>query len=1615
MFKSCNCLMSNNFREKNYYRKVFRTVTIITVLLTLLTSLVFTNVISVYAEETEVPITEEETAENVGKVKTLAQKLYNENNFATQNGGYNYIIGNNYPNGSLFTWDSESRTSSSPKYRSWTYYNGIMMDAFLMLDETSFRSKVINFYDANIIDGSVDNTKPSDSNHNKNKYAVNELDSIPPARTLFDLIKSSAISETQKANYKNLIYYVYGIVKAFPKADGTNNTIFKHKYGSNNSSWENYQVGLDGLYMAQPFLMEIANCLDSEDNPLDSSMISSSSNDLYTAVYNSMVWVKNTMYNSENGLYHHGWGKTPGTNGHYWLRGIGWYAAALADVISMMPDETYRNCLIKIEKELFDGMMAYQDSNTGMWRNVVNYDQSVPDASQENKFESSGTALMAYAMMKLYSEGYIDDSKYGEAGLKAFNGTVINKMSSGNLEDVYRSSGVETTDAGYLRSTYETNEAKGVAPLMMAASYANAAADKLNVPSVSYTVTFKVVNGSWNDKTNKDITVALTGKEGDELKLAGEQIPEAGNEPEDGYKSGSWDSVPSTETVISADTTYTYTYAEKEKEVPQVTAPVAKTLTYNGSDQTLAETGSSTGGTMQYALGESKDAAPADGWSGSVPTGKDAGTYYLWYQVAGNNDYKDVEPACVVVTIGKADPVILESPAASSITYGGSLSDSHLTAGKADTAGSFSWTNPETKPDVSDSNQTEYDIDFTPEDTKNYNKVTGKVKVTVNKADIHPVVTLEGWVYGSSAKEPSITGNSGNASVTYEYKKKDAADSTYSSTVPEDAGDYVLKASVAENDNYNAGTATTEFTISKKEASITTAPAAKENLVYNGTEQVLVTAGTTDASTMSYSTDGQNYSTELPKGRTAGTYTIYYKITGDANHTGTNPETITVSIQSKPVKITEIKADDKVYDGTTQATITGNLNLEDAAGSDSDSLNGSRNLLSSSIKASGQGLIGGDQVDVEVTAAFEDKNVGEDKKVTFTDVSLSGTDAGNYQLTEYPTEGKAAITPKEVGLNWSDTSFNYDGNAHVPRATVTGLIAGDECSVTVEGEQTNSGRYTATATGLSNNNYKLPGNVTQSFTITDTGSTEPDQPDTPSIEGSVRISGLEAGDTVKLYKVIGWKDSSGWELESTFAGISSASQLDLNHQQVNIDTKFVNEINGKINSETQTADVGSPVNGTYTSGKLDPGMYIAIITSAKPGVIYNPVIVSRNFFKPNGPIDASQSSIPIFGNEGSVAKKGDVHLEKTGKSGRSHDTNWQETVAKGDQITFTVTTVIPPFMTYLHPYFSLTDQLSEGLTYTEGSAEVTVPADLNKGSQYTVPEESKSGYTLSFSGDYLKSIGTAVPVTITYKATVTNEAAKSVNHDVNTVTLEYANNPNTSTDRAKLKDRTNHYTFSIDADLLGHNGYGASELVKVGIDVNGEEITKSTTLSNSGKIGALAEAHFALYQADDEWKKMGDAIIDDVKSGQDGRITMKGLDAGKYLLIETQAPAGYIKASDPVRIEIIANVQPSEYEEDGYTIQTDELKSYRVLVNGEETAKYTITNKADPSKTTSDEGDTVVGKDGDKGKIKNVQGAELPSTGGPGTTTLYLLGIILTGLSFIGLVMRFRWKTTGRR
>ena len=167
-------------------------------------------------------------------------------------------------------------------------------------------------------------------------------------------------------------------------------------------------------------------------------------------------------------------------------------------------------------------------------------------------------------------------------------------------------------------------------------------------------------------------------------------------------------------------------------------------------------------------------------------------------------------------------------------------------------------------------------------------------------------------------------------------------------------------------------------------ASLITPPTAQENLTYTGREQALITAGSVaDYGTMQYSlTENGTYSQDIPAGTDAGTYTVWYRVIGDANHNDTAPASVAVSIGKKPLTITGVTAASKPYDGTTNAGIT-------------------------SVTFDGVTLNRG--TDYNVTASFDEASVGSGKNVTAT-VTLMEQTAKNYALEQSSFTTTGSIT-----------------------------------------------------------------------------------------------------------------------------------------------------------------------------------------------------------------------------------------------------------------------------------------------------------------------------------------------------------------------------------------------------------------------------------------------------------------------------------------------------------------------------------------------------------------------------------------------------------------------------
>ena len=200
---------------------------------------------------------------------------------------------------------------------------------------------------------------------------------------------------------------------------------------------------------------------------------------------------------------------------------------------------------------------------------------------------------------------------------------------------------------------------------------------------------------------------------------------------------------------------------------------------------------------------------------------------------------------------------------------------------------------------------------------ENYTTVTGSVTIEISKADITPTVTLEGWTYGTTAKTPSITGNTGEGTVTYTYKAEGA--DAFGETAPEVVGTHTVKASIAETTNYNAGEATATFTITA--ATMTVSAAGHEGTYDNKAHGITVTAP--EGSKVMYGSQNGTYNlTEAPTYTDAGTYEVYYQVTMNNYTTVTGSETVKIS---KAAITPTVTLEGWTY-GTTAKTpsITGN-------------------------------------------------------------------------------------------------------------------------------------------------------------------------------------------------------------------------------------------------------------------------------------------------------------------------------------------------------------------------------------------------------------------------------------------------------------------------------------------------------------------------------------------------------------------------------------------------------------------------------------------------------------------------------------------------------------------
>ncbi len=346
-------------------------------------------------------------------------------------------------------WNIESiRLGRKPK---WNYIDGCMMTSLIELYKITKDEKYIKFVKDFISyyiaeDGSILGFEPD-------KQA---LDDVCESKILFDLY-----SLTGEEKYKKAIDITHKFLMDQPRTkDGS----FWHKKIYPNQVW------LDGIYMAMPFYARYQTQFAGKN---------------YNDLIDQLKLVRKYMFDENKQLYYHGYDsskeafwadKKTGLSKSFWLRSIGWYTVALADLLDYVDEQLYDeyHTIRELLKEVIDGLLKYQDKESKMFYQVVDQGDK-----KGNYLETSGSSMIAYAILKGTRLEALPP-RYRQIGVDIFNGIAKKyltiKDGELNLGGICLSAGLgpknntrrDGTFEYYISEPIVENDAKGVGPFILA-------------------------------------------------------------------------------------------------------------------------------------------------------------------------------------------------------------------------------------------------------------------------------------------------------------------------------------------------------------------------------------------------------------------------------------------------------------------------------------------------------------------------------------------------------------------------------------------------------------------------------------------------------------------------------------------------------------------------------------------------------------------------------------------------------------------------------------------------------------------------------------------------------------------------------------------------------------------------------------------------------------------------------------------------------------------------------------------------------------------------------------------------------------------------------------------
>lgn len=471
---------------------------------------------------------------------------------------------------------------------------------------------------------------------------------------------------------------------------------------------------------------------------------------------------------------------------------------------------------------------------------------------------------------------------------------------------------------------------------------------------------------------------------------------------------------------------------------------------------------------------------------------------------------------------------------------------------------------------------------------------------------------------------------------------------------------------------------------------------------------------------------------------------------------------------------------------------------------------------------------------------------------------------------------------------------------------------------------------------------------------------------------SATVGGEGANKAVSYTLTDTWKP---FFMDSTASGLNGATDANVNDKA----NEYVSELAGdnlvafatKASNwaQTQAKNITADKTATVSAGATN-GNYTATFTGLDYGY-YVVAVPGATLANTSGQyatlvsVDSTNVNANIKGSLPTVDKKVQVN-------GNGADT---ADAKIGDTLTFTLTSTIPDMSAYDTYTFNFKDTLSKGLTYGDITSVTVegVDAPLVKDTDYTVTTTpAAAGNTLLTVGmtDFKNKQQTNAgkKITVTYTATLNENAVVGGAGNVNSATIQYSNDPSSTGTGESEPDKVRVFTYGFTVDKYTGDNYNDAATRLAGAEF---------TLTAKGDISAIkfvqvnagSATEDAVYRVAKAGETAGTTTT--ITTPANGKVVFQGLKNGEYTLTETKAPAGYNKLASAIGVKV-----------NGSNDGTDTTNA---------TVNITYNN---------DNNDTTYDQTASNGVIpvQNKSGAILPGTGGMGTIAFTVIGVLVIAL-----------------